>query len=227
MKDGSSRRSIWAMVPARSFRDGKTRLSKVLDPTQRAGLQRAMLGDVLGALSQAPLIDGVAVVSPDREVWSVAERHGAHVISDPGRGINGAAEAGARRVFALGAATIVVLPADIPFADPVDICRAVHIACKAGAPLVVPDRHRDGTNLLVVHKDSEFRFRYGPGSFRRHSRPGGMRRPIVADLASLRTDIDTPRDLATLQAHDIALGPATRVFVSAQSHFETELEFSR
>jgi 2-phospho-L-lactate guanylyltransferase len=48
-----SRNGIWAVVPVKDIRDAKQRLASVLAPHERAALFRAMLHDVLSALSGA------------------------------------------------------------------------------------------------------------------------------------------------------------------------------
>ena len=62
---------------------------------------------------------------------------------------------------------------------------------------LVPDRHRDGTNVIALPTDMPFQFAYGPGSFQRHLDSA------IADGLSVRVrrdpllalDIDTPSDL--------------------------------
>jgi 2-phospho-L-lactate guanylyltransferase len=65
-----------AVVPAQAFTAAKQRLGDALPAATRAALARAMLEDVLAALSGASL-DRVVVITPDAEVAAVAERHGA------------------------------------------------------------------------------------------------------------------------------------------------------
>jgi 2-phospho-L-lactate guanylyltransferase len=68
--------------------------------------------------------------------------------------------------------------------------------------LVVPDRHGDGTNALLLKPPNVIRPAFGEGSRRRHTTTaataGAM--PEVVALASMGLDIDTPEDLETLVA---------------------------
>jgi 2-phospho-L-lactate guanylyltransferase len=62
---------------------------------------------------------------------------------------------------------------------------------------IVPDRHRTGTNVLVLPASIDFRFSYGVDSFQRHVTEAvrhrrGLRVVHDADLA---WDIDDPSDL--------------------------------
>jgi 2-phospho-L-lactate guanylyltransferase len=62
---------------------------------------------------------------------------------------------------------------------------------------LVPDRHGDGTNVIVIPTDSGFVFSYGPASFARHhaeaQRLGLDVRVIHNDR--LAWDVDRPDDL--------------------------------
>jgi 2-phospho-L-lactate guanylyltransferase len=64
----------------------------------------------------------------------------------------------------------------------------------------VPDRFRDGTNVIAVPAGGGFRFSYGPGSFERH-RAEAARRDlpvVVVEDERLAADVDLPSDLALI-----------------------------
>ena len=63
--------------------------------------------------------------------------------------------------------------------------------------VVAPDRHRQGTNALLVCPVGLIDYDFGPGSFERHcerARQAGARLEVV-DLLSLALDVDIPEDL--------------------------------
>jgi 2-phospho-L-lactate guanylyltransferase len=212
------RNKAWALVPAKAPGRAKMRLSPLLSSEERSALQRAMLADVLGALSRARRIAGVAVISPDPELAAIASRHGATFIAeDPAAGdLNTSIDTGAETLRRAGATLIAIIPADVPLVEPADIDRAIAQAERTGATVVVPDRHRDGTNALVFAADARPRFAYGPDSYRRHLATAAGRPAIPLPLASLALDIDTPDDLADLAAA-VAQGraPETRTAMAA------------
>jgi len=112
-------------------------------------------------------------------------------LPEPGRGLNGAVEAGVARLAALGAAEVLVAHADLPMAH--------GLAALAGFPGVtlVPDRRDDGTNVVCVPATATFRFAYGPGSFGRHraeARRRGLRYRVVRQ-PDLAWDVDVPADI--------------------------------
>jgi len=175
------------LVPVKAFGTAKARLAPSLDADGRAGLARVMAVRVLAAAAPLP----VAVVCDDPEVAAWAQAHGATVLPEPGRGLNGAVEAGVERLAAAGATEVLVAHADLPLAR-----GFAHLAGFSGVTLV-PDRRDDGTNVLCVPTGAGFRFHYGPGSFTRHAaeaRRLGLRARVLRDPA-LTWDVDEPGDI--------------------------------
>ena len=62
----------YAVIPAKGFTGAKQRLATFLEPHERRVLARAMLTDTLTACSQATGLDGVGVVTCERDVADVA-----------------------------------------------------------------------------------------------------------------------------------------------------------
>lgn len=179
--------SAAVVVPVKSFTQAKARLAGRLDAATRVELARAMAATVLRAAREMPVV----VVCDDPEVRAWAERKGAEALWTPGLGLNGAVEAGVDHLRRAGVARAVVAHADLPL--------ATDLRWVARSPFVtlVPDRHRDGTNVACVPTDAGFRFSYGPGSFAAH-RAEAARLGLVARLvpdAALGWDVDLPADL--------------------------------
>ena len=175
------------LVPVKSFRTAKARLAPSFDPDRRAALARHMAGRVLAAAAPLP----VAVVCDDDEVAAWATGRGAFVLTEPGRGLNGAVETGVASLGAAGAEEVLVVHGDLPLAEGL-----AGLAGHGGVTLV-PDRREDGTTVACVPTGRGFRFSYGPGSFARHCAEAdrlGLHLRIVRDPA-LRADVDTPSDI--------------------------------
>jgi 2-phospho-L-lactate guanylyltransferase len=171
----------------KAFAAGKARLAPTLDRQGRAELSRTMATRVLEAASPLP----VAVVCDDAEVAAWAMENGAMALPEPGRGLNGAVEAGVARLAGLGASEVLVAHADLP--------RAQGLARLAGfdGVTLVPDRRDDGTNVVCVPAGALFRFAYGPGSFDRHQAEAarlGLRHRVVRE-PDLAWDVDVPADI--------------------------------
>jgi 2-phospho-L-lactate/phosphoenolpyruvate guanylyltransferase len=178
------------LVPVKAFSQAKKRLSPVLNPAERASLARRMAEHVVKAAAPLP----VAVVCDDEEVAAWAAGMGAWVLPEPGRGLNGAVAAAVESLAAQGVARAVVAHGDLPRAHGL-----AALALVEGIALV-PDRRRDGTNVISTPTGTIFRFSYGPGSFERHraaAQATGL--PVeVVDDPDLAWDIDFPADMAAL-----------------------------
>ncbi len=175
------------LVPVKAFGAAKARLAPTLDAAGRETLAREMAARVLAAAAPLP----VAVVCDDTEVARWAAQRGALVLPEPGRGLNGAVEAGVERLGVAGAAEVLVAHADLPFAHEV-----AQLAGFGGVTLV-PDRRDDGTNVACIPTGAGFRFHYGPGSFARHraeARRLGLDCRVVRD-PELTWDVDVPGDI--------------------------------
>lgn len=180
--------SAAVVVPVKAFRAAKVRLASALDPPERAALARQLAGVVVAAAAPLP----VMVVCDDDEVRTWARSAGAEVVWCPGRGLNGAVADGVAALHADGVDTAVVAHADLPLAT-----RLAWVADFAGVTLV-PDRRRDGTNVLAVPTGGGFGFAYGRGSFARHRTEAerlGLPLRVVEDPA-LGWDVDLPDDLS-------------------------------
>ena len=186
------------VVPIRSFRGALLRLAGVLDEPRRRELMRLMAGRVVAAADGYP----VHVATDDAEVAAWSAHVGAAVVRVGRPGLSVAAAAAVDRLASTGIERAVVAHADLALA------RSLRPAVGPGLT-IVPDRRRDGTNVLCVPTGAGFRFAYGPGSFQRHIAEAERRGlgVTVVDDPALAIDIDHPADLQCLPAEDrIALG---------------------
>lgn len=179
--------SAAVIVPVKAFSAAKLRLALTLEPATRAELARAMAARVLRAARPLPTL----VVCDDEEVRAWTERQGAEALWTPGLGLNGAVEAGIAHLVRRGVARAIVAHADLPLAT-----ELAWLASFDGITLV-PDRHRDGTNVACVPTGAGFRFAYGAASFASHRAEAarlGFAVRLVPDVP-LGWDIDVPADL--------------------------------
>lgn len=192
-----------AILPVKRFASAKRRLEGALASGARRALAEAMFTDVLTALRRADAIDEILVVSADPGAQRIAEGYGARAIDDPAEsGQDQAVTRGAGVARELGATQVLCLAGDCPLIDP------LALETLLGKPrtaerfaVIIPDRHRTGTNGLLLSPPDAFEPRYGPGSFERHlelAQTGGVPAE-VAEIDSIGLDVDTPEDLAALQ----------------------------
>jgi 2-phospho-L-lactate guanylyltransferase len=182
------------------FAAAKQRLAAGLDETQRRALVGAMLEDVLEAISKTRSIERTIVVTGDPVAQELAANAGAEVVPDPAdAGHVEAVQAGIAHAQAAGATCVVLLPGDCPLLDPRELDSVL-----TGVPeryvAIVPDRHGEGTNALVLSPPDAIVPAFGEGSCARHvasARDVGI--PFGVDkLPSLALDLDTPADIVAL-----------------------------
>lgn len=180
--------SAAVVVPVKAFRAAKLRLAPALEPPARARLARDMAEVVLAAAAPLPVV----VVCDDDGVRAWAEAAGADVVWCPDRGLNGAVADGVAWLRHQGVAMVVVAHADLPLAT------SLAWAARFPGVTLVPDRRHDGTNVVAIPTDVDFRFAYGPGSFARHrAEATRLQLPVrIVEDPALSWDVDVPADLA-------------------------------
>jgi 2-phospho-L-lactate/phosphoenolpyruvate guanylyltransferase len=174
------------LVPVKSFSSAKRRLADHLSTGQRQRLARVLAEGVIAAATPLP----VFVACDDEEVARWVESLGAFVSWSPGMGLNGAIDHGVDTITGKGFDHVVVAHGDLPLADGL-----ANIAVEGGV-VIVPDRRRDGTNVLGRPTAVELRAEYGAGSFARHLASAiGCGAPVTVRLdRHLSIDVDTIDD---------------------------------
>jgi 2-phospho-L-lactate guanylyltransferase len=142
------------------------------------------------------------------------------VVHDPEEaGQSAAALRGIAAALERGAERVLLVPGDCPALDAEEVAR---LLAREEGVVIVPDRHGQGTNALLLAPPDVIEPGFGPGSFARHAaraRAAGAE-VKVCELRSLGLDVDTPGDLAALRvalaarAHD---APRTRALLSDQA----------
>jgi len=196
--------SIAVVIPIKAFEQAKDRLSGVLSTDQRALLARTTALGVLESVRGA----SVFVVCDNSEVSQLATSHGASVVSQSGAGLNAAVHEGISAAHEYE--RVMIVHSDLPL--PSRLRELLGSSVANNTVTIVPDRHRDGTNVLIIPSGVGFTCHYGAKSFEAHKAEAtklGLPLHIVED-DELALDIDTPDDLAALptqwlEQHNITL----------------------
>ncbi len=195
-------------MPAKELGAAKQRLGDVVPAPARAALARAMLEDVLAALTASPL-DRIVVVTPDAEVADVAARWGADVLREAAsEGHTAAVARGVRACRELGATVMLTVPGDLPCLTAEEVTRILDACPPAPGAVLVASRSGAGTNAACLAPPDAMPLRFGEPSFEAHlaaARAHGVE-PVVLALPGAALDVDRPEDLELLRT----LGPATR-----------------
>ncbi len=193
--------TIWAIVPVKPLRRGKSRLAGMLSEDQRTRLNQYLLEHTLTTLNEVSEIEHTLVVSRDPAALALTrEMGGRTVLEDGAPQFNTAIKRATLVAKAQGAHAVLVLPADIPLINAAEIRAVLHAGKNPPVTVIAPDRREDGTNAMLVNPISLFEYAYGPGSFQRHSEravAAGARLEIIHSDA-LGLDLDLPEDLELL-----------------------------
>jgi len=195
-----------AIIPVKRFGNAKQRLLEALDRRQRAAVVKAMLTDVLAAVTSAELVERVIVVSGEGRAERIALARAQRctipieVLREPSdSGHSEAATLGIVRALSHRAEAVALLPGDCPLLDPAELDAALG-RLRPGRVAVVPDRHGTGTNGLLMAPADAIGPAFGEGSMERHrgraERAGHV--AAIERLPSLALDLDTPDDLTAL-----------------------------
>jgi 2-phospho-L-lactate guanylyltransferase len=207
-----------ALVPVKALASSKSRLLATGGRDAVRRLSLAMMADVIEALREVPGLAPIAVVTPDPEVASAAEREGARALLRDDPGLNASIEAaGAELAPEPGAGLLVVL-GDVAALSPADVRRLLEAGREAGVVLA-PSRDGGTSALLRIPRDA-IPARFGPGSAKRHReealRAGVGYRELT--LPSLAIDVDVAEDARAILACP-TLGRRTRAALTAWKGF--------
>ena len=190
--------TLWAIVPVKPLRRGKSRLSGVLSLEARTALNHYLLSNTLETLSSVPEIEHSLVVSRDPEALTVAREYGARTVQEQGSPqLNIALTRATIVAISHSVQAVIIVPADLPLITVDDIREVVKRAVDPPVVVITPDRRQQGTNALLVAPPGLIKYEYGPGSFQRHciqAEKAGARLEIC-ERGSVALDIDLPEDL--------------------------------
>lgn len=193
--------ALWAIVPVKPLRRGKSRLASVLSDDDRAELNQRLLLRTVDLLKQVPEIVDVLVVSRDSEALALARDHGARTLQEDGAPhLNLALERATVVARSYNADSVLVLPADLPQLSAEDVSAMLDAGRLPPVVVIAPDHHHEGTNALFMNPAGIIEYDFGPGSFQRHCdrahKAGAVLK--ILELHSLARDVDVPEDLGFL-----------------------------
>jgi len=194
--------TLWAIVPVKPLRHGKSRLSGTLSEDERTQLNESLLEHTLETLANLKELEQVLVVSRDPHALAIARKHGARTVREDGSPHLNTALARATIVAKLHATRgVLILPADLPLLTRDDILALIERAANPPVVVIAPDRHEKGTNALLMSPAGLIEYDFGEGSYQRHckrAKKAGARLEIVK-LPSLGLDLDLPEDLELIR----------------------------
>lgn len=192
------------IIAVRPPEEGKSRLSPVLAPAQRAELNRRLFAHVAGVCRAFAGPDQCIVVSRSRELLDEARELGMTAVMERGSTLPGALAQGMEVAAAQGDGPVLTIATDLPRLSPSDLA-AMADAAHGVDVVIAPDWTGQGTNALLLARPGLIPCRHGPDSCAAHvaeADRAGFRHALVK-LPGLARDIDTPEDLAKEPAQTI------------------------
>jgi 2-phospho-L-lactate guanylyltransferase len=199
--------TLWAIIPVKPLRRGKSRLAGTLSEDEREQLNKSLLEHTLDTLTNLKELEQVLVVSRDPHALTIARNHGARTVQEDGQPhLNTALQRATVVAKVYATRGVLVLPADLPLLSRQDVLTLLDKASQPPVVVIAPDRHRKGTNALLMSPAGLIEYDFGDDSFQRHcerARRAGARLEVV-DLPSLGLDLDLPEDLEMVRKLDAA-----------------------
>jgi 2-phospho-L-lactate guanylyltransferase len=193
---------MWAVVPLKSPQNAKSRLASVLSPIQRRHLVFALAERVISALQATRGIDDVAIVTASKEIAAFARRLGAQLILQSDEtGTASAFAAAVQQLQPLQLPRLLMIAGDLPLVSPAAIEQVITGAGTQHGVVVVPDRHRLGTNALLCTPPAVMTPCFGHDSFRSHldaAEAAGVSAHVL-EVKELALDLDVAADLEYLR----------------------------
>jgi 2-phospho-L-lactate guanylyltransferase len=194
--------TLWAIVPVKPLRRGKSRLAGTLSEDERTVLNQELLEHTLKTLTGIKELEQVLVVSRDPHALTIARNFGARTVLEDGQPkLNTALKRATVVSQVYATAGVLILPADLPLLNQEDVLTLIEKAAQPPVVVIAPDRHEKGTNALLISPANLIEYDFGEGSFERHcerARKAGVRLEIVK-LPSLELDLDLPEDLELIR----------------------------
>lgn len=189
------------LIPVKNLAHSKQRLADVLSQGARTELAKAMLLDILEALSGWQMRPEVSVVTSDSFAIDAARGFNFGVVQDNNTGETDAIVMATCICESQGIASTLVIPGDIPLIEVPELEAILKSAPEQGSVLV-PAADGRGTNAVWRKPCGLFPLRFGNDSFLPHRAAAlATNKPcVVLSLPKIALDIDNPADLKQLAA---------------------------
>ena len=194
--------SLWAIVPIKPLRRGKSRLASVLSEKDREQLNQTLLIKTIRCLKEIKEIDQILIVSYDPSALTISRDYGVRTVQEsPNTNINKALRKGTMAAMAFNVSSILIVPADLPFIEPEVIRGMLAKSQKQPEIIITPDRRMNGTNALFINPAGILEYDFGNWSFSKHVEQAERKkiRIEIYNNDKLSFDLDIPEDLEYLR----------------------------
>lgn len=194
--------SLWAIVPVKPLRRGKSRLSEILSEEDRVKLNKQSFADTIRVLTQVEEITDILVVSRDSDVLTAAREMGVRTVTENGTPeLNNALRRASLFSKAFSTEGILIVPADLRLLTPEDVREFLQARTQGPMIVIAPDRKHQGTNMLFSEPADLLTFSFGEDSFHKHTMLAESKnaKVVVFENERIALDLDTPEDYELLK----------------------------
>lgn len=190
--------NIWAIIPVKPLNRSKSRLSPIVSPEGRKSLSRQMLERTLATLKGVKDISGILLISRDTSALTLGRKFGAQTLAESGAPeLNASLNRATQVVSTYNASGILLVASDVPLMSRTDIESMINMSQDQLSLVIASDRHRKGTNAMLVRPPGLITYRFGEDSFQKHIAEAREMGAVVTIYHSktIELDVDTPSDL--------------------------------
>lgn len=195
--------SLWAIVPIKPLRRGKSRLSSILSEEERAQLNHQLFLNTINVLREVKSISDILVVSRDSDVLTEAREMDVRTVTENGTPeLNNALRRASLFSKTFSTEGVLIVPADLPLLTPQDVESFLKQRTEPPMIVISPDLRRKGTNMLLIDPADLITFSYGQDSFEKHrdlAKSKGAK-VITYENERIALDLDVPEDYELLSS---------------------------
>ena len=189
------------IIPIKSFKKSKTRLSRYLTLEQRIGLCRHFVNDLVKKVSK---IEGCQIIFITNEFINLSDniRDKSLIISEgKNLGVNSAIALADPYITENGFESSLVVPIDIPLFNLSQINEIIRYSKSFDEGIcIVPSYRYDGTNILLRKPHTVIETSYDDNSFFNHIKRT-MEKGVylkIFEFDNLKADVDTIEDIVLI-----------------------------
>ncbi len=188
-----------AIIPAKDFQKGKSRLAGVLEEKLRINLQKWMLQNVLVSVTNCNLINKTVVVSDSVDVLKIANQFNTGTINSDSNDLNIDLTKGMEWAKKRNAKSFLIIPSDLPLIEKDSVRKIIERGMKLSSVVITPSSD-GGTNSLFFLSKEIPKLSYGKNSFKKHWEEFVKKKIGIEcyENRSLSFDLDTPDNLKKL-----------------------------
>jgi len=195
---------MYIIVPVKRYALSKQRLSERVSPKDRKSISQAMAEWALRELAQVQRVDGILVVTTERDLLPLVRACGYELLIEPSEcsDLNSAVSYAMQQLLKRGGSDACVVHADIPLFSADELNKVIEVHARGGERqfTFVADRTASGTNVRLCRPICAVPCLYGVSSAARHASAAVQAGLEVRRIHSrfLSHDLDCFEDIAAI-----------------------------